>query len=73
MGTRRVQAISDMLICRLYADGLSRAEIGWRAHLYDKEVIAILQANGVPLRSAAESHAMARLLRLRREQRKGLS
>lgn len=69
MGTRRVQAISDLLICRLYIDGLGRTEIGWRAHLCDKEVCDILKANGVPLRSHAESAAMARARRLRREQR----
>lgn len=68
MGTRRTQVISDSLICRLYRDGLSRTEIGWRAHLYDKEVRDILTTNGIPLRSAAESHALARARRLRREQ-----
>lgn len=66
MGSFRVQAISDSLICRLYQDGLSRSEIGWRAHLYDKEVLAILRTNGIPLRSAAESQALSRQRQLAR-------
>lgn len=67
MGSRRKQTLSDMEICRLYAAGFSRTEIGWRSSLYDKEVMAVLQANGVRLRSSGESAAMARSRRLERE------
>jgi len=56
-----------MEVCRLYAAGFSRCEIGWRARLYDREVTAILRANGVALRSSTEAQAMARARRLERE------
>lgn len=68
MGTIRKQLISDMEVCRLYREGFSRTEIGWRARLYDAEVRAILARNGVPLRTPADSQAMARSRRLAREQ-----
>lgn len=51
----------------MYAEGFSRTEIGWRAKMYDSEILTILRANGVQLRSSSESAAMARARRLARE------
>lgn len=59
--------LSDMAVCKLYQEGFSRAEIGWKARLYDAEILVILRANGVQLRSSSESAAMARARRLARE------
>lgn len=70
MGTFRKILLSELQVCKLYAEGFSRTEIGWRAGLYDAEVMAILRANGVALRSSSESAAMARARRLARERMK---
>lgn len=59
--------LSDMAVCKLYQEGFSRAEIGWKARLYDSEILTILRANGVQLRSSSESAAMARARRQERE------
>jgi hypothetical protein len=67
MGSRRKRMLSDMEICALYQQGFSRTEIGWRAKMYDSEILVVLRANGVQLRSATESAAMARSRRLERE------
>jgi hypothetical protein len=60
MGTRRVQMLTDSVICRLYQNGHSRLDIGLKAKLYDPEVCAILRANGIPLRNNAEGQRIAR-------------
>lgn len=65
MGSIRKQLISDLELCRLYAEGFSRTELGWRSRLHDAEVRAILERNGVPLRTSADSQALARARRLR--------
>lgn len=59
MGSFRIPRLSEMEVCKLYAEGFSRTEIGWRGRLYDAEVLAILQANGVPLRSHADARALS--------------
>jgi hypothetical protein len=67
MGTHRRRMLSDLEICALYQQGFSRAEIGWRARMYDSEILVVLRANGVALRSSTEAQAMARARRLERE------
>lgn len=67
MGSIRRPLLSDMAVCKLYQEGFSRTEIGWKARLYDSEILVILRTNGVALRSSAESQAMARSRRLERE------
>lgn len=65
MGTRRRQKISDAAICALYRGGASRYEVCIRAGLYDRELLAVLRINGVPLRSDAEARALAAASRRR--------
>lgn len=67
MGTYRRRQLSDASICSLYQQGFSRTEIGWRAKMYDSEIMVVLRENGVALRSGSESQAMARARRLERE------
>jgi hypothetical protein len=76
VGSFRIPQLSDLAICKLYADGFSRTEIGWRAKLYDREILAILERNGVPLRSHADARALSAARRERtreklRAQRQG--
>jgi hypothetical protein len=74
VGSFRTARLSEMEVCRLYVEGFSRTEIGWRSRQYDREIIEILQRNGVPLRTSTDSQALARARRLRRkEQLAGLS
>lgn len=70
MGTIRRRQLSDSSICSLYQQGFSRTEIGWRAKMYDAEIMVVLRENGVALRSGTESQAMARARRLARERMK---
>jgi len=65
MGSFRIPRLSEMEICKLYSEGFSRTELGWRSRQYDREIIEILQRNGVPLRTSADSQALARARRLR--------
>lgn len=58
-----------MEVCKLYAEGFSRTEIGWRGRLYDAEVLAILQRNGVQLRSHADARALSAARRERTRER----
>lgn len=67
MGSLRKRVLSDAAICALYQQGFSRTEIGWRAKMYDAEIMVVLRENGIALRSSSESHAMARSRRLARE------
>jgi hypothetical protein len=67
MGTYRRRQLSDSAICALYQQGFSRTEIGWRAKMYDSEILVVLRENGVQLRSSSESQALARSRRLARE------
>lgn len=67
MGTYRTRQLSNSAICSLYQQGFSRTEIGWRAKMYDSEILVVLRENGIALRSSSESHAMARSRRLARE------
>lgn len=67
MGTFRTRQLSDAAICSLYQQGYSRTEIGWRAKMYDSEILVVLRENGIALRSSSESAAMARARRLARE------
>jgi hypothetical protein len=67
VGTIRRQLLSDMAVCKLYQEGFSRTEIGWKARLYDSEILVILRNNGVALRNSSESQALARSRRLERE------
>jgi hypothetical protein len=69
MGTFRVAQLSESAICKLYVDGFSRTEIGWRARLYDREVLAILERNGVQLRSHADARALSAARRERTRER----
>lgn len=70
MGSIRRRQLSDLQICSLYQQGFSRTEIGWRAKMYDSEILVVLRENGVALRSSSESAAMARARRLARERMK---
>lgn len=72
LGTFRVRQLSDSQICQLYQQGLSRTEIGWRAKMYDAEIMVVLRENGIALRSHTESAAMARARRLARERMRKL-
>jgi hypothetical protein len=67
MGSFRKRLLSDMQICQLYQQGFSRVEIGWRAHMYDSEVLVVLRENGVQLRTSGESRALGYARRLERE------
>jgi len=67
LGTFRKRLLSDSRICELYQQGFSRAEIGWNARMYDSEILVVLRANGVALRSSSEVYAMSRARRLARE------
>jgi len=57
--------ISESAICSLYRAGAPRGEICIRAGLYDRELLAVLRANGVALRSDAEARALASASRRR--------
>jgi hypothetical protein len=59
VGTRRVQAISDLAICAAYRAGESRFAICLRARIYDRELAEILKRNGVTARSDAEWRALS--------------
>jgi hypothetical protein len=65
MGTFRRSRLTDSGICRLYASGHSRREIALRAELYDAEVVAVLVANGMTLRTQEEARDLARASRKR--------
>jgi hypothetical protein len=67
VGTFRRRQLSDSRICELYQQGFSRAEIGWHARMYDSEILVVLRANGVALRSASEVYALSRARRMERE------
>lgn len=67
MGTFRKRLLSDAAICQMYQRGFSRAEIGWQAKMYDSEILVVLRANGVALRSSSEVYALARARRTERE------
>lgn len=67
LGSIRRRMLSDSQICSLYQQGFSRTEIGWRARMYDSEILVVLRENGVALRSSTESQAMARARRMKRE------
>jgi len=67
VGSFRKRMLSDMEICQLYQQGFSRSEIGWRARLYDSEILVVLRENGVQLRSSGESRALGYARRLERE------
>jgi hypothetical protein len=69
MGSFRIPALSDLAVCKLYAEGFSRTEIGWRARLYDREILAILERNGIPLRSHADARALSAARRERTRER----
>lgn len=70
MGSIRKRLLSDLEICRLYQQGFSRAEIGWKAKLYDPEILVVLRANGVALRTSGESRALSYARRRERERLK---
>lgn len=70
LGSLRKRVLSDAAICSLYQQGFSRTEIGWRAKMYDSEILVVLRENGIALRSSSESAAMARARRLARERMK---
>ena len=59
MGTWRRQRIPDSEIVSRYLAGEGRVAIGIRAKLWDHEVVAVLQANGVTLRTMKEAAALA--------------
>jgi hypothetical protein len=65
MGTFRKPLLTDSIICRLYADGMSRAEIGWRAKIYDHEILIILRRNGIAIRNSVEGQVISRARRER--------
>jgi hypothetical protein len=63
MGTFRKPLLSDSVICRLYKEGMCRAEIGWRARLYDHEICDVLRRNGVAIRNSVEGQKISRARR----------
>jgi hypothetical protein len=65
MGTLRKPLLTDSIICRLYAEGMSRCEIGWRARIYDSEILVILRRNGVAIRNSVEGQIISRARRER--------
>lgn len=58
MGTHRRQLISDMEIVRRFRDGEALSLIGKRAGLWTSDLMAVLVANGVTLRTQAEINAL---------------
>jgi hypothetical protein len=64
MGTKRVPKLSESTICALYRSGLSRYDVCLRAGIYDRELLAILAANGEPMRTRGEALNLAARHRL---------
>jgi hypothetical protein len=73
VGSIRRRVLSDMQICQMYQQGFSRAEIGWKAKLYDPEILVILRANGIALRTSGEARALSYARRRERERLRGLT
>lgn len=65
MPSRRTPKLSASAICALYRAGVSQTEVCLRAGIYAAELHAVLRANGVALRSDAETRALASASRRR--------
>lgn len=59
MGTFREPKLSESAMCSLYTGGLARYDICLRAGILDRELVAILKRNGVPLRGDREFRRLA--------------